>query len=184
VAQVPKDTYSDFPVKAILVIIPLLTILIYIPALHNDFVNWDDQKYIYENTNIWKLNKQSLQWMFTAYHSSNWHPLTWLSHGIDYAIWGLDPVGHHLTSIVLHGLNTFLVVLLITRLVQFGHGKGVSAGESEGRGQGRAVVAGIVTGLLFGVHPLHVESVAWVSERKDVLYAFFYLLSVLCYWCC
>jgi hypothetical protein len=115
VAQVPKDTYSDFPVKAILVIIPLLTILIYIPALHNDFVNWDDQKYIYENTNIWKLNKQSLQWMFTAYHSSNWHPLTWLSHGIDYAIWGLDPVGHHLTSIVLHGLNTFLVVLLITR---------------------------------------------------------------------
>jgi hypothetical protein len=78
-------------------------------------------------------------------------------------------------------LNTLLVVVLITRLVQIGQGKGLSAGTSEGTGEGRAVVAGAVTGLLFGVHPVHVESVAWVSERKDVLYAFFYLLSILAY---
>jgi hypothetical protein len=167
--------------KTILVIVPLLTLLVYIPALHNDFVNWDDQYYVYENQNIWTLDVQSLQWIFTVYHASNWHPLTWLSHAVDYAIWGLNPMGHHLTSIVLHGLNTLLVVVLITRLVQIGQGKGLSAGTSEGTGEGRAVVAGAVTGLLFGVHPVHVESVAWVSERKDVLYAFFYLLSILAY---
>jgi hypothetical protein len=166
---------------AVALVIPLLTVLVYIPALHNGFVNWDDTGYVYENEHIRSLGKESLQWMLTAYHASNWHPLTWLSHGIDYAIWGLDPLGHHLTSIVLHGLNTFLVVVLITRLVQIGQGRRIGRGASEETGEDRAVVVGAVTGLLFGIHPLHVESVAWVSERKDVLYAFFYLLSVLSY---
>jgi hypothetical protein len=87
--------------------IAVVTVLVYIPSLHNGFVNWDDQYYVYENTKIWKLDGQSLRWMFTAYHASNWHPLTWLSHGIDYALWGLNPMGHHLTSVLLHGLNTF-----------------------------------------------------------------------------
>jgi hypothetical protein len=92
-----SSNYNKIPLAAAL-LIPLLTVLVYIPSLHNGFVNWDDQYYVYENTNIWKLNGQSLRWMFSAYHASNWHPLTWLSHGIDYAMWGLDPVGHHLTS--------------------------------------------------------------------------------------
>jgi hypothetical protein len=153
-------------------LVALLTVLIYLPVLGNDFVNWDDPEYVYDNEQIRTLGKESLWWMFTAYHASNWHPLTWLSHGIDYAMWGLNPMGHHLTSVLLHGLNTLLVVVVISSLVGFGRG---------GEEQGRAVVAGAVTGLLFGVHPLHVESVAWVSERKDVLYAVFYLLSILFY---
>jgi hypothetical protein len=93
--------------------------LVFIPCLENDFVDWDDPPYVSENPNIRSLGKESLQWMLTAYHASNWHPLTWLSHGIDYALWGLNPMGHHLTSVLLHGLNTFLVVILITRLVSF-----------------------------------------------------------------
>jgi tetratricopeptide (TPR) repeat protein len=162
-------------------VVSLLTFLVYLPALENDFVNWDDQYYVYENQNIWTLNGESLKWMLTAYHASNWHPLTWLSHGIDYAVWGLNPMGHHLTSIVLHGLNTFLVVILITQLVSFGR-KDITDHIRISNFEFRdSLLAGAVTGLLFGLHPLHVESVAWVSERKDVLYAFFYLLSILAY---
>jgi hypothetical protein len=166
-----------------------------VPALQNDFVNWDDPEYVYENEQIRSLGKESLRWMLTAYHASNWHPLTWLSHAVDYAIWGLNPLGHHLTSIIFHGLNTFLVVILITRLVSFGRNDmpaqtclpaGKVRNSKPACRQARfeirnSLLAGVVTGLLFGLHPLHVESVAWVSERKDVLYAFFYLLSILAY---
>jgi tetratricopeptide (TPR) repeat protein len=170
-----KVSGTGLRITTLAISIAVVTVLVYIPSLHNGFVNWDDQYYVYENTNIWKLNGESLLWMLTAYHASNWHPLTWLSHGTDYAIWGLNPLGHHLTSIVLHGLNTFLVVVVISCLV------GIGGREGEEGVQGRAVMVGTVTGLLFGLHPLHVESVAWVSERKDVLYAFFYLLSILAY---
>jgi Tfp pilus assembly protein PilF len=114
--------------------------------------------------------------MLTAYHTSNWHPLTWLSHGIDYAIWGFNPLGHHLTSVILHGLNTFLVAVLIIRLIQTGQGS-----REENEGWVSALLAGAVTGLFFGLHPLNVESVAWISQRKNVLYAFFYLLSIFFY---
>jgi tetratricopeptide (TPR) repeat protein len=183
-----KTRFSNYNVKisAAAFVISLLTALLYLPALQNNFVNWDDQYYVYENSNILSIDYQSLNWMLTAFHASNWHPLTWLSHAIDYAVWGLDPLGHHLTSIVLHGLNTFLVVILITRLIQIGQGRlskdsQISSPVTRHSSLGSPLLAGAVTGLLFGVHPLHVESVAWVSERKDVLYAFFYLLSILVY---
>src|SRR4030042_6304262 len=100
-------------------IVGLITILVYLPALQNRFVTWDDQVYVYENPHIQHIDFEFLKWMFTTFHISNWHPLTWLSHAIDYAIWGLNPLGHHLTSIIFHGLNTFLVVILIMRLVNY-----------------------------------------------------------------
>jgi tetratricopeptide (TPR) repeat protein len=154
-------------------LVSFITILLFLPALQNDFVNWDDNEYVYENTHIRSLDLKSIQWMFTSFHAANWHPLTWLSHTADYAMWGLNPLGHHLTSILFHGLNTFLVVVLITRLIRLRHNTSFK--------QEHALIAAAVTGLLFGIHPVHVESVAWVSERKDVLYAFFYLLSILSY---
>ena len=102
-------------------LVALLTVLIYFPALQNDFVNWDDELYVYENQYIQKINIEFFRWMLTTTHASRyWHPITWLSHAIDYAIWGLNPLGHHLTSIIFHGLNTFLVVILIIRLVSYG----------------------------------------------------------------
>jgi tetratricopeptide (TPR) repeat protein len=181
--------------------VALITTLVYLPALKNGFVNWDDPAYVYENQYIRSIDFEFFKWMFTTFHASNWHPLTWLSHTIDYAIWGLNPTGHHLTSIILHGLNTFLVVILIIRLVNYANlpltpdnpptpplVKGGKGGfEKRGlrgitqKGDHTSIIAGVVTGLLFGLHPLHVESVAWVSERKDVLYAFFFLLSILSY---
>ena len=130
-----------------------------------------------------------------------WHPLTYLSHALDFAVWGLNPMGHHLTNNILHAVNTFLVVLLVVRLME-----AVSRGDSVPRPQiGRStesplqknpslagmtkqfslaadtnavLIAAATTGLLFGIHPLHVESVAWVSERKDLLCALFFLLSL------
>jgi hypothetical protein len=163
--------------------ISLITILVYLPALQNDFVNWDDDEYVYENPNIQHIGLQSIRWMFTTFHASNWHPLTWLSHAIDYAVWGLNPAGHHLTSIVLHGINTFLVVILIMLLLQLARDKyrtGVTIEENK-QSFDTSIIAAAVTGLLFGLHPVHVESVVWVSERKDVLYSFFFLMSVLVY---
>ncbi|MEE9614570.1 MAG: hypothetical protein V3W31_06400, partial [Thermodesulfobacteriota bacterium] len=149
-------------------IVAAVTFLVYLPALYNGFVSWDDQLYVYENPNIRSLDAEFFGWLPTAVVSNNWHPLTVLSHAVDYALWGPDPMGHHLTSIVLHTLNVFLVFILAVRLV----GDALPA---------RALATGAVTALLFGLHPIHVESVVWVSERKDVLCAFFFLLSIIAY---
>lgn len=161
-------------------LIAILTVLVYLPALDNDFVNWDDPYYIDENLHIRSLDFQFLKWMFSTFHMQNWHPLTWLSHAIDYALWGLNPIGHHLTSIMLHVLNTVLVVILIIRLFNERHAhRSVSLSPNE---YGKAsLCTALVTGLLFALHPLHVESVAWISERKDILCAFFFLLSMISY---
>ncbi|MBI5640955.1 MAG: tetratricopeptide repeat protein [Nitrospirae bacterium] len=161
----------------------LITAAVYLPSLKNGFVNWDDPKYVLENLHIRTLDLAFFRWAFTDFYSSNWHPLTWISHAIDYAIWGLDPFGHHLTSVVLHGLNTFLVVIVVIQLIGM-RKKALDAfpGQPAVRyPHGFILSAAFITGMLFGVHPLHVESVAWISERKDVLYAFFYLLSMIFY---
>jgi regulator of sirC expression with transglutaminase-like and TPR domain len=182
----------NIKVWAVAFIVTLLAILVYLPALQNDFVNWDDNLYVYENPHIKSIDFGFFKWMFTTFHATNyWHPLTWLSHAIDYAIWGLSPPGHHLTSIIFHGLNTFFVVLIIIRLINCAKYKSLSPkpcipgiAPQSGTGKGgeyTPIIAGAITGLLFGIHPLHVESVAWISERKDVLYAFFFLLSILSY---
>jgi tetratricopeptide (TPR) repeat protein len=174
--------------------VAFVTVLVYLPALQNEFVTWDDNLYVYDNPQIRSLGISLFKWAFLGFHVGNWHPLTWLSHALDYALWGLNPFGHHLTSVIFHGLNTFLVVILIIRLINYANPstppftKGRHDSQPRGRGgiikEGgyyTSIIAGAVTGLLFGLHPLHVESVAWVSERKDVLYAFFFLLSILAY---
>ena len=165
------------------ILIFLLTFIVYIPALKNEFINWDDPRYVYENRNIHSLNFQSLYWMLTSFHASNWHPLTWLSHTIDYVFWGLNPFGHHLTNIIIHGLNSLLVFLLVIRLILIEKkigGISLAPRMSLSISTKALIVAG-VTALLFGLHPLHVESVVWVSERKDLLCTFFVLLSLLSY---
>ena len=88
----------------------LISCLVYTPALKNGFV-WDDAAYVYKNASIQSLNLQFFHWILSSFHASNWHPLTWLSLALDYALWGLDAFGYHLTNIILHGLNTLLVFL-------------------------------------------------------------------------
>jgi tetratricopeptide (TPR) repeat protein len=181
--SIPLKKQSVGIIRGCCIIIVLITVLVYFPALRNDFV-WDDSGYVYENDRIRSLDPQSLRWMFTTFRMSNWHPLTWISHATDYAIWGLNPLGHHLTGIILHGLNTLLVFLVALQFMLVAQSTGPPSSSSTHSlpfSSMQPVIAASVTALLFGCHPLHVESVAWVAERKDVLCAFFYLLTLLSY---
>lgn len=152
----------------------LITFIVYLPTLKNNFINWDDDLYVYNNPNIKNISIYFFKWVSTAIVSGNWHPLTMLTYALDYRFWGIDPWGYHLTNSILHSLNTVLVFILSVQLIR----KGI---EAEYAANMKIITAASVTALLFGIHPLHVESVAWVSERKDVLCAFFYLLSILAY---
>ena len=149
----------------------LVTFIIYLPSLGNGFVSWDDPKYVYENLGIRALDLAFLKRAFTEVYFSNWHPLTMISYAVDYALWGLNPLGYHLENNILHAVNTALVAVLSVRLITIA--RPLSAPG--------AFAAGFVPALLFGIHPLHVESVAWVSERKDVLCALFFMASILFY---
>lgn len=157
----------------------LVTFIVYLSSLSHEFVEWDDAQYVVENPYIRSLNMSFLKWAFSSFHASNWHPLTWISHAMDYAIWGLNPLGHHLTNVILHAANTCAVVFLIMGLVKAAQDR-IRGDESRMDERGTLITAG-VAGLLFGLHPLHVESVAWVAERKDLLCAFFYILSLMAY---
>lgn len=154
--------------------IALITFIVYLPALQNGFVNWDDYTYVYKNQNIRSLDLAFLKWSLTATVGKLWHPLTLVSLAWDYALWGLNPIGYHLTNILLHTLNTFLVFILITRLME-------QSSPKKAILLNKGLVAAVITAILFGIHPLHVESVVWISERKDVLSAFFFLTSLLTY---
>jgi tetratricopeptide (TPR) repeat protein len=128
-----------------------------------DFISFDDHQYVSKNPHVMSgLNKKNLLWAFTTFEAANWHPLTWLSHALDCQIYGEKPAGHHLSNLILHIANT-LLLFFILRLMTGSMWKS-------------ALVA-----ALFGIHPLHVESVAWISERKDLLSTFFMFLSLFCY---
>jgi tetratricopeptide (TPR) repeat protein len=161
-------------------LVSLLTFIIYLSSLGNDFVNWDDNSYVLENSHIRSLNMAFFRWAFLNFYADNWHPLTWMSHAFDYAIWGLNPVGHHLTNIILHAINSFIVVLLILRLIET-LARYQKNGQLSFFDSRTALLTAGITGLLFGLHPLHVESVAWIAERKDLLCALFFLLSIMAY---
>ena len=108
--------------------VSLATFLIYLPSLRNEFV-WDDFDYVSGNPYISSLDGSFFRWAFLEFYAANWHPLTWISHAIDYAFWGLNPVGHHLTNNILHSINTFLVVLLVMRLIEAVPGKQLSSSQ-------------------------------------------------------
>jgi tetratricopeptide (TPR) repeat protein len=161
--------------------VALITVLAYLSCLKNGFVNWDDTQYILDNSHIRSFDAALFKWAFFDFYAANWHPLTWISHAADYALWGLNPLGHHLTNIILHAMNTFLVVLLAVRLLDTYGKRRAGSGQPSFLDDRTALIAAGVTGLLFGLHPVHVESVAWVAERKDLLCGLFFLLSVLAY---
>jgi len=162
-------------------LVALLTLIIYLVTLKNDFVLWDDYIYIYDNPHIRSLGMTFFRWSFFDFYEANWFPLTWLSHALDYAAWGLNPLGHHLTNIIFHAVNTFVVVLLMIGLLESRKEPAMSSEAPGFLTERMILIAAGITGLLFGLHPLHVESVAWVSERKDVLCALFFLLTISVY---
>jgi protein O-mannosyl-transferase len=140
-----------------------INLLIYAQVRNHEFTQWDDPDYVSKNYEVSRgLTRQGICWAFTTGHEANWHPATWISHMADVQFWGMSPGRHHLMSLLLHIANTLLVFWILFRTT-------AAAGSS-------AFVAG-----LFAAHPLHVESVAWVAERKDVLCAFFFLIAILAY---
>ncbi len=150
----------------------LAAFLVYLPSLRSGFVLFDDDQYILNNAFIRALDFSFLKKAFTTVVAANYHPLTVISYAVDYSLWGLDPNWYHLENVVFHALNAALVFFLASRIYR------TAGGEADGPGP---VIAGAAAALLFALHPLHVESVAWISERKDVLYAFFFLLAALSY---
>lgn len=157
--------------------VAVLTYVIFVPALQNQFINWDDDVYIYDNSFIRSMDARFFKSAFLDFPVSYWHPLTWISHAIDYRLWGLNPVGHHLMNIVVHALNALIVVFLVIRLLKSSR----NSVSGHVRNSRAILIAAMVTGLLFGLHPLRVESVAWAAERKDLLCALFFLLSLMTY---
>jgi len=141
-------------------ILILITGFIYQPALDNKFTNYDERAYVSENRAIQQLNAEMISQEFKSFFMGNYHPLTMISYAIDYAIHGKDPSGYILTNILLHCLTSFIIYFLLVMWT-------------------KNPWASLAGGLLFSLHPLHVESVAWIAERKDVLYTMFASLSVL-----
>jgi len=140
-------------------VIGLASIALYLPSFGHQFVNFDDNQYVSENPMVrGGLTLPAVRWAFTTGHASNWHPLTWLSHMLDVELSGLQPAGHHLTNVLLHA--TAAVALLV-----------LTAGLT-----GR-IWAALFIAALFAAHPLHVESVGWVAERKDVLSGLLWILA-------
>jgi protein O-mannosyl-transferase len=151
--------------------VALVSALVYLPSLDNGFTNWDDPRYILDNEHLEPLDGHFLTWAFTTFRMASWNPLLWLSFGLDRALVGLDPFGYHLTNVLLHCATTLVVVLVVAAL--FARARSASGGQN--------LLAAGVAGVIFAVHPLHVESVAWVTGRKDVLFGVFYVLALLCY---
>ena len=143
----------------------------FLPTLGGDFVAWDDDLNFTENPHYRGLSPAHLRWMLTTLHGGHYQPLSWITLGLDYVVWGMNPVGYHLTNLLIHAATAILCYYVIAALL---------ARTSRAHDAGVRVAAA-VGALFFAIHPLRVESVAWASERRDVLSGFFYLLAVLGY---
>src|SRR5437667_5560541 len=155
------------------VLIALVTFAAFLPTLQNQIVNWDDDDNFLGNPHYRGLTWTHLRWMWTT-HLGHYIPLTWMTLGLDYLLWGMNPVGYHLTSLLLHAANAVVFYFLVRRLLT------LALLPPPERGRALAVSAGFAA-LVFAVHPLRVESVAWATERRDVLSGLFYLLALLVY---
>jgi tetratricopeptide (TPR) repeat protein len=165
-SQKPSTTGAILHKNAVVILGLLLcitTALVYWQINRFDFIQYDDTAYVTENPSVQGgVTPEALFWAFTTIHAGNWHPVTWLSHMLDVELYGLNPVGHHLTSLLFHIANALLLFFVFTKMTG-------------------AIWPSAFTAAVFALHPLHVESVAWVSERKDLLSAFFLFLTLWSY---
>jgi tetratricopeptide (TPR) repeat protein len=144
-------------------VLAVITLAVYMQAGNHQFVNYDDYAYVTKNPHVVNgITGNNIEWAFTSVEASNWHPITWLSHMADVQLYGMNPRGHHLTNVAIHIVSSLLLLLFLFRLTG-------SLWKSS------------FVAALFALHPLHVESVAWIAERKDVLSAFFWFLTLIFY---
>jgi tetratricopeptide (TPR) repeat protein len=158
-----SNTLTKYSSFWICLALTLATAAVYCQVGSYEFVNYDDPPYVYENSNIQDgITLKAVEWAFTSGYAANWHPLTWLSHMLDWQLFGSNAGGHHITNLIFHIANALLLFLVLKQMT-------------------RATWPSAFVAALFALHPMHVESVAWVSERKDVLSTFFWLLTMWAY---
>ena len=160
--------------RLLIILITSIVFAVFLPILNNGFV-WDDIHNIIENFNYRGISLSHTYWMFTTFHDANYHPLAWLTLGIDYVLWGMNPAGYHLTNLVLHILNAIFFYFLILAFLRRNGLVDLSLNNTGAR------LSAIIGTLFFAIHPLRVETVAWVSTRGDVLCGFFYLITIIAY---
>jgi tetratricopeptide (TPR) repeat protein len=158
---------------ALAAVVAVVTIVAFLPALGADFVTWDDERNFLTNPHYRGLGLEQLRWMWSTTLLGHYVPLSWMTLGLDYVLWGMDPRGYHLTNILLHAVNALLVFALARILFR--------AARPGAADDATADIAAALAALAFAAHPLRVESVAWITERRDVLSMLFGLLSVLSY---
>ncbi|MDO8479515.1 MAG: hypothetical protein Q7W02_25645, partial [Candidatus Rokubacteria bacterium] len=154
------------------VFIAALTLVAFLPALQNGFV-WDDARNFLNNPDYRGLGSTQLRWMATTVHMGHWIPVTWLTLGLDHALWRMDPRGYHLTSLLFHTATAVAFYALACRLLERALPRETPRLE--------ITLSAAASALFFAVHPLRVESVAWATERRDVVSGLFYVLALLCY---
>ena len=162
---VPTNPLPHRPWQIVVVclLLAVVTVVAYQGVRNNGFLTYDDDNYVLLNKHVQQgITMQSIAWAFTTFDLSNWHPLTWISHMADWDLYGNNPAGHHITNLCLHTANAILLFLFLIYITGY-------LGRS-------AIVA-----FLFALHPAHVESVAWLAERKDVLCTFFWFTALLAY---
>jgi len=151
---------NKYGVVLVCLFLVMSTFLVYGQVRKHEFVGFDDGRYVSKNSNVRSgLTPESISWAFTTMNASNWHPLTWLSHMLDCELFGLNPGWHHLVNLFLHIANTLLLFFLLRKMTE-------------------ALWRSSFVAVLFALHPLHVESVAWMAERKDVLSTLFWMLTI------
>lgn len=163
---------------AIAALAACMTLVVFLRALGGGFVNLDDPIFVQNNPYIRQLNGELLSWAFSSRALDLLIPFTWISFALDYRLWGLNPLGFHLTNVLLHGANTALVAMIATAIPVGGAGA-----DGQSRQRRAPLWVALLAALLFGIHPLRVESVAWITERKDVLNGLFSLSAVYWYLC-
>src|SRR5438270_6123606 len=163
-SAIKRPSFGKLDLKVLLAIaLACATLIAYYPVRHNDFIALDDPDYVTENADVQQGFKlKTVAWAFTTFHAANWHPVTWLSHIADCHLFGVNPAAHHLTSLFIHVINTVMLFLLLNRMTG-------------------ALWRPALVAALFALHPLNVESVAWIAERKNVVSTFFFLLTIWSY---
>jgi tetratricopeptide (TPR) repeat protein len=160
------------PIRLAALFLVAVAILAFEPTLNNDFVNWDDDHNLVLNDGYRGLSRENLEWMFTTSHGGHYQPLSWLSFALESQVWGVSPVGFHLTNVVLHVLTALTFFYVARRLI---------CATAQKLSANVLTVAALTAALFFAVHPLRVESVAWATERRDVLSAVWLMLATVCY---
>lgn len=161
--SIAHATYKPWQMVAVCIVLITAAFIAYQGVRNNDFLALDDNNYVQENLHVHQgLTASSIKWAFTTFQEGNWHPLTWISHMVDWSLYGNNPLGYHMANVALHSANAVLLFLLLLSVTGF-------LGRS-------AMVA-----FLFALHPAHVESVAWIAERKDLLCTFFWFAALLAY---